>query len=587
MPSKFYNNQLDKYSKQLKRTKKTLGLISLLRLLTFLGIIFLTYYFFDDTQITAIVLVVGICLFIFLVTVYTNLNYQKNKLTELVKINSNELKVLNRDFDFLDTGNEFVNASHEFSNDIDLFGQGSFFQYLNRSSTRYGKEKLAQVLTSNNIDSIKEKQEAIQELKDMAEWRQNFTAVASLIKTEMSETTILKWLKNYRSFLPEKIRNLPLIFSVISLIVITFSILDYLHSVFLVLWFIIGFSITGTYIKKINKLSLHTSKIQETFHQYYKLFLTIEKTTFKTESLKKQREYIIHDSEKVSKIIQKFSRALDALDQRNNLLIGFFGNGLFLWDIMQSYRIEKWIEKHKMEVEEWFNVVAFFDAYNSLGNFAFNHPEYVCPVIIDNEIVIKAQNMGHPLVKKESLVANDFEITKEGIFIITGANMAGKSTFLRTVSLYIMMGNIGLPVCASSAFYSPIKLITSMRALDSLSKDESYFFSELKRLKFIVDKIEKDNYFIVLDEILKGTNSKDKAEGSKKFVEKISKSKSTGIIATHDLSLCDVAKEIEKVENYYFDAYIKNDELSFDYKLKQGVCKNMNASFLLKRMGIV
>ncbi len=165
--------------------------------------------------------------------------------------------------------------------------------------------------------------------------------------------------------------------------------------------------------------------------------------------------------------------------------------------------------------------------------------------------------------------------------------MAGKSTFLRTVSLQIVMANTGLPVCASKTEYTPIKLITSMRTSDSLTDDESYFFSELKRLKFIVDQIGSDHYFIVLDEILKGTNSTDKAKGSRKFIEKLVATGSTGIIATHDLSLCDVAEEMPQIENFYFDAEIIDDELHFDYKLKKGICQNMNASFLLKKMEIV
>jgi DNA mismatch repair ATPase MutS len=184
-------------------------------------------------------------------------------------------------------------------------------------------------------------------------------------------------------------------------------------------------------------------------------------------------------------------------------------------------------------------------------------------------------------------IANNFSIEKEQFFIITGANMAGKSTFLRTVSLQILMGNTGLPVCATSCHYTPIKLITSMRTTDSLTDDESYFFSELKRLKFVVDEIKTDKYFIILDEILKGTNSTDKAIGSRKFIEKLVRSNSTGIIATHDLSLCEVTEELPQVKNYYFDAEIINDELNFDYRFKEGVCQNMNASFLLKKMEIV
>ena len=252
-----------------------------------------------------------------------------------------------------------------------------------------------------------------------------------------------------------------------------------------------------------------------------------------------------------------------------------------------SYHIEQWISQYASKVEDWFQVVSFFDAFNSLGNFAFNHLDFVFPEIMKNGAVINATKLGHPLLPKTKRIDSDVLIENEQFFIVTGANMAGKSTFLRTVSLHIVMANTGLPVCAKSSKYMPVKLITSMRTSDSLTDESSYFFSELKRLKYIVDAIKKEPYFIVLDEILKGTNSTDKAIGSKKFVEKLVASNATGIIATHDLSLCEIEKELIEVKNYYFDAEIINDELHFDYTLKEGVCKNMNASFLLKKMDIV
>ena len=191
------------------------------------------------------------------------------------------------------------------------------------------------------------------------------------------------------------------------------------------------------------------------------------------------------------------------------------------------------------------------------------------------------------MLSKEKRVDNNFTISSQEFFIVTGANMAGKSTFLRTVGLSLVMANVGLPVCATSFEFKPTKLITSMRTSDSLAQNESYFYAELKRLKHIVELMKEDEYFIILDEILKGTNSKDKAAGSRKFVEKLVSFRSTGIIATHDISLCDLEKEYEEIRNYFFEAEIKEGELYFDYTLKEGVCKNMNASFLLEKMNIV
>jgi DNA mismatch repair ATPase MutS len=351
--------------------------------------------------------------------------------------------------------------------------------------------------------------------------------------------------------------------------------------------FVLGLSITGIFIKKTTHLYTQTDKIREIFKQYHQLLNEIETTDFKAKNLLEKQKIIQSEDKKASKIFKEFSKILDAFDNRNNIIIAVFGNGLFLTEIRNALRVEKWISNNKNVVENWFEVVAYFDAQNSFGNFKFNHPKFIFPEIKSEKEIIKSQNLGHPLLDATKRIDNNFIINDEQFFIITGANMAGKSTFLRTVSLSIVMSNCGLPVCAESFQYSPIKLITSMRTSDSLTEDESYFYSELKRLKFIVDEIRDHKYFIILDEILKGTNSKDKAIGSKKFVEKLTKSKSTGIIATHDVSLCELENEFSEIENYYFDAEIINNEMHFDYTLKNGVCKNMNASFLLKKMEIV
>ncbi|MDX1315454.1 MAG: DNA mismatch repair protein MutS, partial [Eudoraea sp.] len=338
---------------------------------------------------------------------------------------------------------------------------------------------------------------------------------------------------------------------------------------------------------RINALSVSVSRAMDTFQQYHKLIALLESVSFRSELLSKKQKLYRQEQDSVSQLLRKFADILHAFDQRNNMIFGFLGNGLLLWDLYQVYRIESWIAEHGDKVSAWFDVLSYFDASISLGNFAFNHPGYAFPELSANNIMINARDAGHPLLEKTLLVTNDFHIGEEEFHIITGANMAGKSTFLRTVSLLIVMANLGLPVCASKMVYKPVKLVSSMRTADSLSRHESYFFSELKRLKFIVDEIGEEPYFIILDEILKGTNSTDKAQGSRKFLDRLLTSKSAGLIATHDLSLCDAANGNDQVSNFYFDANIIDGELHFDYQLKPGICQNMNASFLLKKMGIV
>jgi len=586
-PLEFYTNTRAELEKEATVLKTKSARLSTFRFAVFLGISFLIYSFLGVYPLVFIIAFLGIALFSFLVFKYIKLKKEKAIIDAKIKINTTEIRVLNRDFHHLETGAAFVDPAHFYSNDIDLFGIGSFFQYTNRTTTNEGKTALAKLLTENKTDAILAKQEAINELSKKIKWRQHFAALASLLTVKNKTNFIAKWIINYKSVLPNFLSKIQFTFSFISLILIGFISFGLLSFNILIIWFFIGLFITGKFIKKTNHLYSETDKVIETFKQYHQLLNEIEIENFKSKHLVEKQKIIQSEEKKASQIFKEFAKILDAFDNRNNIIIAVVGNGLFLWEITNACKVEKWIKTYKHTVEKWFEVVAYFDAQNSLANFKFNHPTFIFPEIKPSKEIIKATHLGHPLLNTDKRIDNDFIINKEEFFIVTGANMAGKSTFLKTISLSIVMANCGLPVCATSFKYAPIKLITSMRTSDSLAEDESYFYSELKRLKFIVDEIKETDYFIILDEILKGTNSKDKAIGSKKFVEKLSNSKSTGIIATHDVSLCALENEFIDIKNYYFDAEIVNNELYFDYTLKNGVCKNMNASFLLEKMEIV
>jgi ABC-type multidrug transport system fused ATPase/permease subunit len=586
-PAQFYQSQLAEKQKERDLLKNQLNLSSTIRLIVFLLTGFGVYLALGNAKAIVAILILGIVAFLFLVTRHSKLQYKRNLVDALIEINQTELKVLKRDFHDLPDGKKYLNPVDFYSQDIDLFGRGSFFQYANRTALEPGALVLANLFTSNNIIAIPEKQKAIQELAELATWRQRFSGIARLVDTEVASETVVNWLKDYQSFIPKKAKIASRVFSLISILAFVLYFTDFIPGWAVFAVFLSGIAISGRFVKRVSSLSNLTGKAQSTFDQYHKLLSEIEGQEFSCITLSRKRETVITNAQSASSILRTFSKHLDALDQRNNVLIGIIANGFFLRDIAISADIEKWISSHKNEVGIWFEAIAFFDAYNSLGNYAFNHPSHSYPTITDDGNTLKSKGASHPLLNPEIAIKNDFTINREQFFIITGANMAGKSTFLRTVALHIVMGNLGLPVCADEASYTPIKLITSMRTTDSLTDDESYFFSELKRLKFIVDEIENDRYFIILDEILKGTNSTDKAIGSRKFVDKLVHSKATGIIATHDLSLCAAADELPQVENHFFDARIENDELYFDYTFKPGICQNMNASFLLKKMEIV
>ena len=583
----FYTEEKQRLETELKATKNKLANLSVLRLVVFILTLVGIYFLFDDIRAVGFIATVGIIVFSILLIKYLDAKESKKLLITKIKINETEIRVLEGNFLFLKTGEEFIDPTHVYSNDIDLFGRGSFFQYINRTSTQQGAKELAKTITENHILSIDKKQEVLKELSQKVAWRQHFSALASLVTTRYSTKEILDFIQNYSTVFSIIVSKSPIVFSLVSIVLIALVSFAIIPFSILILWVFIGLGITALYFKKTQEIYVQADKAKATFKQYYLLLQEIENRKFSSAKLQEKQQIIQSEKLQASVIFKQFSKILDAFDQRNNLLIAFVGNAFFLWDLRNAVKVEIWITNYKHTVKKWFEVIAFFDAQNSLANFQYNHPEYSFPKAQKQDAIMKAVGLGHPLLNSEKRIDNDFKIYDQEFFIVTGANMAGKSTFLRTVSLSIVMANVGLPVCAKSCIYSPVKLITSMRTSDSLADDESYFYSELKRLKFIVDTIDKDDYFIILDEILKGTNSKDKAIGSKKFIEKLVSSKSTGIIATHDVSLCELATDFSEIKNYYFDAEISNDELYFDYLFKKGVCKNMNASFLLKKMEII
>ena len=586
-PGSFYLKRVDLYADQVKSLEKSLRTASILRFLSFISAMAWSYLFYQSPVIFWIGLVVALVIFLALVLHYQRLKAKKDLSREFMRINLIELDALKGHFNALPKGGQYASPKHPYNMDIDLFGPNSFFQYLNRSSTRAGRDHLAVLLNSNLISGIKKRQEAVRELSEQVIWRQEFSAHANLLHSDSKPDMIIKWIAAYKPAWHTRLKYLPKIFGSLSLIILVLCILELLPFSALGFWFFLGLGIVGLHFKKIQVIYSQSGEAKALFKQYQVLLKLIEQKGFEADLLKTAQKNIQATDKKASEIVKTFSRVLDAFDQRNNLLMGVVLNGLFLWDVTQCLKIEKWIHSYREQVVSWFDAVALFDAFSSLGNFAFNHSEYVYPQLKAEDEVIAARQLGHPMIKKAQRVANDFNIASGDFHVITGANMAGKSTFLRTVGLAVVMANVGLPVCAVSFAYRPIKLISSMRTVDSLSDDSSYFYAEIKRLKYIVEQLNREPYLVVLDEILKGTNSKDKEIGSKKFLQKLLQTGSTGIIATHDLSLCDLAKESQRVDNKFFDVGIAQDQLKFDYLLRDGICTTMNASFLLKKMDIV
>ncbi|WP_194850264.1 MutS-related protein [Nonlabens antarcticus] len=582
-----YEARVERFSLSRKQYNSQLRISGIIRLSAFLLTIFGIYFFWSSWQTATLIAIAGIAAFLFLVSRHENFKTKRNYFNELIRLNELEITVANGDYDDLPDGTEFQEDDHDYSRDIDLFGIGSFFQFINRTALPEGRKLLAARLTANETEGIKKRQEAIEELSKMLDFRQEYEATGRLLDNRIKPSSVLDWINGHTSFVPNVFSWLCYVQFFTSVLIGVLYGMDIISGYWLGGIFLIGMIISGRYAKRLIALGNYISELEAFFTQYGKLLEQFEKSEFKSKVLQGLKNQVHTEGKSASSRLYDLGKAVTRLDQGSNMLLGIFLNSFALWNLKQVHSIEIWLEQNKQFIAPWIEAVAQMDAMNSLGNFVYNHPKYIFPEILEGAFQFKATQSIHPLLDPEKAIGNDFAIESGEFFIITGANMAGKSTFLRTVSISIVMANVGLPIWATMARYAPIKLITSMRTSDSLKDDESYFFSELKRLKFIVDKMEQEKYFIVLDEILKGTNSVDKASGSRKLIEKLTLKKATGIIATHDLSLTEVAKEHEHISNYYFDAQIINDELYFDYTFKDGVATNMNASFLLKKMGIV
>ena len=575
----------------LNKVQNKIYRIGSLRLLLFVaGIAGIIYFWSSGWIVLTGIIAVTLLPFILLIKYHNRLFHRKDYLEKKIAINEQELSALNYDTSSFEDGAEFINPAHLYSYDLDVFGPHSLFQYINRTCTQLGKSLLANWLGTHlvNKKEIESRQEAIRELTSELNFRQEFRILGLLYKGKAADEDELKaWAKSPSVFRKNVFfRMLPLLAGGINILCIALAIAGIIPlTVFGILWLCFVFA-SFCFTSKITKMQAVYGKKLQILATYANLLRLIENQPMKSPILKEVREWIGDEKQTASHSIQRLSKLMNELDQRNNAYIYATLNGLFFWEIRKIIQIEGWKEQYASELPRWLTAIAHMDALCSLSTFAYNHPDYSYPIITTRSFSLRAASMGHPLMNRDKCVRNDIDIEKRPFFIIiTGANMAGKSTYLRTVGINYLLACIGTPVCARSMELYPAQLITSLRTSDSLNDNESYFFAELKRL---IDKLQAgEEFFIILDEILKGTNSMDKQKGSLALIKQFMTLQANGIIATHDLMLGTLADIYpDDIRNYRFEADITGNELTFSYRLREGVAQNMNACFLMKKMGI-
>ncbi|NOR76791.1 MAG: hypothetical protein GQ525_16735 [Draconibacterium sp.] len=590
--SEFYSEKLEEYSSKFKLVSQKLRRFAWYRFITFLLIFAPVFIFGIKNWLTLVISVLAIILFFFLIKKNIQLDKKKKKYIELKKLTENEILALKHSFSHFENGKKFLDVEHFFSYDLDLFGEGSLFQFLNRTSTVIGSQQLAKCLISPSINKkeIEKRQQAIKELALIPDWRLNFLANGNLFdETEVMNHEIKAWSEleltlNRSASVKWMIRLMPIV-TLASIVPAVLGITN-LFMVITILsqWFLMYF-----FWSRITQYFSYFGRKSELLAKYMQLLKFVEEHDFNSEYLVELQKKA-KKPELASRIFKQLKSLVKELEYRQNILVGITLNSFFLWDIRCVYKLWNWHQQNHKKLTDWLYVVAEIDALISLANFSNNQPDYIFPEIHDDDFSFHAKNLGHPLLKADKRICNHLGINGSSkAIIITGANMAGKSTFLRAVGINLILGQLGAPVCASEMTLTPISIYTNMRTTDSLLKDESYFFAELKRIKAVLDRLQNgERIFVILDEMLKGTNSVDKLNGSKELIRKLVEFKSISLIATHDLKLAEMENEFpQRVFNKCFEIKIENDELVFDYLLSDGVTKTMNATFLMKKMGII
>jgi DNA mismatch repair ATPase MutS len=590
-PSKFYNSQLEKQRDIKRKLSKKSNFYSTFRVTVFLVFIVAIIFELNERELQA-VLLLTILLGVILAFLIKSHNKVKARLTmasNLVKLSNIELERIIGSYEKIDNGLEFNNDQHPYSSDLDFFGNNSIFQFINQTTSFFGKKKLAAWLLNNvPIAEIGKRQRAAEELSENQAWCLDYRATGLSDHIDEKEVSSFKgWLHQEpkllgKSFLKWTTIILPLLISIIIAGAFIFDYTLYSTVPFLV---ISGFLLSRQH-KYASQTVNSTYQSLKTLQVLAKQLVVLEQSNFNSNYLIELKNSVA--SGKGAAIeIERLHKLLENLQARNGTLHPIF-NIPFLLDIQWLLKLEEWRQENAAQIEQWFETLATTECLVSLSGLYFNHPEWTTPTFSDDPYYLNATELTHPMLGSNG-IPNNFSFTGIGnTNLITGPNMAGKSTFLRTVATSWVFAQIGAPIRAKNFVINPkAEVFTAMRVKDNLSESVSSFYAELDRIKHLIDKVKSgEQCLYFLDEILKGTNSADRHKGAEALIRQLHKLKASGFISTHDLELGELAAKEKFVKNFSFESDIAKGQITFDYTIKDGICSSFNACELMRQMGI-
>lgn len=593
-PIEFYDAQLHKLDESIHAQNIRIRFLGTARLIAFLSIP-LVLYVLHLSHVAFAIAMVCFVVFLYLVKLQITAVAKREKDKILHAFYGKEKTALSDwNFSTFETGEQYKKAAHPYSSDMNIFGKNALFQMVSKTHPFLGHAALATLLADMQADGnvIEQRQNAVKELRTMTTFMDNFHVLKNEQEMDASKfNAINHWLQTDVSKKQLKKMRYSVIAQLVLFVLFTgLTIAQLIPGSLLIVPFLTMSFFIQPYFKHINALLSKTDKFSDFLMQLQRLFYAIENTNF-TSALLKNEQQKLSKVKTASSEMSALVNAFKQLEYRQNVIVGFLLNYSCLWDLLCLLRIEKIKSVFTANYAQWMDVINQMDAFCSLGRFGFNHPEAKFPSINNSsEFIIRCADLGHPFIVASKRVNNSFYINQSGeIKLITGANMAGKSTFLRTIGVNLVLASAGLPVFATEFEFTPVKMFTSMLASDDLSEEKSYFLSEVDRLAKMMDYLKTHpKTLLIMDEILKGTNSHDKEEGSRLFIQKLIKYKATTIIATHDLNLTQMEKQYPgMIENLCFEVEHAEENMIFDYKLRKGATQHMNAMRLMRQKGLI
>ncbi|MFC0904660.1 DNA mismatch repair protein [Clostridium sp. MT-14] len=612
-----YKKRKHRYNLLIKRQQKYMAGISNLRLIIFITgfIALIEMYILRESFIFNFTVLIMLSLLFYLAYLQTNMKTKIMHSAALVKVNQASIKRLNGKWrNFEDIGGDFIDKNHNYSYDLDIFGKGSLFQLINTAHTCIGRQKLKKLLTEKPQDkqNIYDRQSTVVELAHKIYFRQQFEAEGKMIpNNKQNSKELFSWLKEGKDYILKKqliwaLRILSTVTAATTLtlmVKIVYFILAALFDVYktvpkifyLVPSYVpVSLILVQCIILKINRKDriknlIIAEKYNSDIKMYKNMIGLIEKHEFKSKYIVNLcKKLYSNDGTSAYGQIEAFSKICGSIANRRNILYSIL-NPILMIEYYWNISVEKWKIKSGNNFHEWIDVIGELEALCSIAVIKYDNPHWCMPGIAAGSSIITAKNMGHPLLEEKNRICNDLKIGESySVMLVTGSNMSGKSTFLRTVGINIVLAYAGAPVCAEEFFCTIMDLYSCMRVNDNLGQNISSFYAEILRIKNIVEASKKGKRILfLLDEIFKGTNSRDRHTGATILVKQLSKIGNLGFISTHDLELGEMADyRKSKIRNYHFSEYYRNNKIYFDYKLKEGISDTRNAVYLMKLAGI-